>query len=156
MLDITLVTLGKIKESFYQEAAAEYVKRLRPYVRLKTVELSPEPFSKGNKNKAKEIEGGRVLEYLSGHNKDNGSAAIYLLAERGKTFTSPEMAQWLERNSPIVLIIGGALGFSDELYTRYPQISLSPLTFPHELARVVLLEQLYRSAAILNQKEYHY
>ncbi len=156
MLDITLVAVGKIKESFWREAFAEYAKRLKPYSRLKVIELEPAPFSKSGKEKAKEIEGQRIMDYLERRGRESVAPATYLLAERGRTFDSLAMASWLEKKSPLVLIVGGALGFSDELYERYPQISLSSLTFPHELARVVLIEQLYRAAAILNGKEYHY
>lgn len=156
MLDITLVAVGKIKEAFWREAFTEYAKRLKPYARLKVIELPAEPFSKGGKEKAKEIEGKRIMDYLEKQSREAGASSVYLLAERGRTFASPTLAGWLEKNSPLILIIGGALGFSDELYGRYPQISLSPLTFPHELARVVLIEQLYRAAAILHGKEYHY
>ncbi|MFA6194264.1 MAG: 23S rRNA (pseudouridine(1915)-N(3))-methyltransferase RlmH [Patescibacteria group bacterium] len=156
MLDITLIAVGKIKESFWRDAFEEYAKRLKPYVRLKIIELPPEPFSKSTKEKVKEIEGKRIMGYLEKQSHESGASLVYLLAERGRTFDSPTLAGWLEKNSPLVLIIGGALGFSEELYGRYPQISLSLLTFPHELARVVLMEQLYRAAAILNGKEYHY
>lgn len=156
MLDITLVAVGKIKESFWREAFEEYAKRLKPYARLKVIELPAEPFSKGGKEKTKEIEGKRIMDYLEKQSREFGVLSAYLLAERGRTFDSPTLAVWLEKNSPLTLIVGGALGFSDELYERYPQISLSPLTFPHELARVVLMEQLYRAATILNGKEYHY
>lgn len=153
MLDITLVAVGKIKEGFWREAFEEYEKRLKPYVRFKAFEITPEPFSKGTKEKAKEAEGKRIQECLD---KLSDGASIYLLAERGKLSDSPGLAAWLEKKAPIVLVIAGALGFSDELYGRYPQLSLSPLTFPHEMARVILMEQLYRAAAILNGKEYHY
>lgn len=156
MLDITIVSIGKIKESFYLEAYNEYIKRLQPYARVKAVELAPEPFLNGTKEKSKEAEGKRVVDFLSKYNKDKTISSVYLLAERGQTFDSPALAVWLEKKTPMILIVGGALGFSDELYSLYPQISLSPLTFPHELARVVLAEQLYRAAAILNKKEYHY
>ncbi len=156
MLDITLIAVGKIKEAFWRDAFVEYDKRLKPYARLKVIELAPEPFSKSGKEKAKEIEGKRIMDYLEKQSHESGAVSAYLLAERGRTFDSPALAGWLEKNSPMTLIVGGALGFSDELYRRYPQISLSPLTFPHELARVVLIEQLYRAAAILNGKEYHY
>jgi len=155
MLDITLLAVGKIKESYFQAAFLEYAKRLRPYVRLRIVELEAAPFSKGGRDKAKEVESGRITEFLD-KNAAKNQAAVYLLAERGRTFTSPSFAAWLEKNQSLILVVGGALGFSDALYRRYPQLSLSPLTFPHELARVVLLEQLYRAAAIINNKDYHY
>lgn len=156
MLNITLIAVGKIKEAFFQEAFKEYEKRLKPYIRLKVIELAPAPFSKDTKEKAKEIEGKRIKDFLEKHNQEPGVSSVYLLAERGRTYDSPAMAAWLEKSSPLILVIGGALGFSRELYERYPQLSLSPLTFPHEMARVILMEQLYRAAAILNKKEYHY
>ncbi len=156
MLSITLITIGKIKEPFFQDAFQEYEKRLKPYVRLKVVELTLAPFSKDTKEKAKAIEGKRIKDFLEKHDQESGAAAVYLLAERGRTYDSPAMAAWLEKSSPLILVIGGALGFSRELYERYPQLSLSSLTFPHEMARVILMEQLYRAASILNGKEYHY
>jgi len=151
MLDITLIAVGKIKDKNYQSAAEEYVKRLRPYVKLKITEVTPAPFTLHNQEQAKEIEGKRMAALL-----EKSANRIFLLAEQGQVFSSPDLAVFLERNQPLTLVIGGALGFSAELYRSYPQISLSRLTFPHELARVVLLEQLYRAATILNQKNYHY
>lgn len=155
MLDITIIAIGKLKEKYFQAAFAEYEKRLRPYARLKIVELSAAPFSKSSQAQAKELEAQRISAGLEKIAKNN-QPAVYLLAERGKTFNSLALAVWLEKNQPLVLVIGGALGFSPELYEKYPQISLSALTFPHELARVVLAEQLYRAATIINKKEYNY
>jgi len=155
MLDIILLTVGKTKNADYGALAGEYQKRLRPYAKLRVVELAPTSFSATNQEKAKAEEGKRI-EYFLTAQAAQAERKIYLLAERGKTFTSPELALWLEKNSSLVLVIAGALGFSPELYQKYPQISLSPLTFPHELARVILLEQIYRAATILQGKDYHY
>lgn len=155
MLDITIISVGKTKEKYFRDAETEYFKRLQPYARIKSVILEPAPFSRSTKEKSKETEGQRILNLLEDIER-KGRASIYLLAERGRSFSSPEMAKWIDDNQPLVLVIGGTLGFSDELYKRYPQISLSPLTFPHELARIVLLEQLYRAATILIGKDYHY
>jgi 23S rRNA (pseudouridine1915-N3)-methyltransferase len=156
MLDITLLVVGKIKEKYWQAAFLEYAKRLKPYARLRVVELAAAPFSKNDKEKAKGIESGRILDFLQKSASKSNPNPVYLLAERGRVFSSPAFAAWLDKNQSLLLVVGGALGFSDELYRRYPQISLSPLTFPHELARVVLLEQLYRAATIINNKDYHY
>jgi len=156
MFDITIIAIGKLKEKYFQAAFSEYAKRLRPYARLKIVELPAAPFSKLSQAKAKEAEGQRIINFLESKNKGASCPAVYLLAERGKSFDSQSLASWLDKNQPLTLIIGGALGFSPMLYEKYPQISLSPLTFPHELARVVLLEQLYRAATIINNKEYNY
>jgi len=152
MLDITIIAVGKIKNSAQAGLAAEYLKRLKPYARLKLVELSATPFTQAQKEKSLAAEGKKISEYLAGRT----GAQIFLMAERGKLMTSPELAGWLDKHSPLILVIGGALGFSQEIYDKYPALSLSPLTFPHEMARVILLEQIYRAATILNKKDYHY
>lgn len=156
MLDITIVAIGKIKEGYYRDAFFEYQKRLRPYARLKIVELPAAPFLKNSQEQAKEFERETIENFLNKSEKSHNPVAVYLLAERGQTFTSVEFAAWLNKKQPLVLVIGGALGFSDLLYQKYPQISLSPLTFPHELARVVLVEQIYRATTIINKKIYNY
>lgn len=153
MLKITLVAIGKVKEKFWQTAIQEYLKRLKPYVKLEMVEVSAEPFSSQNKKTAQTKENERVLKILKKYNKSD----VYLLAEYGQEFTSLECADFLKNKKEIVLVLGGALGWAEEIKQRYPQtISLSQLTMPHEMARVMLLEQIYRSATILNSKDYHY
>lgn len=152
MLDIILITVGKIKEPGLLDLADQYLNRLKPYAKLKLVELPASSFSPVNQEKAKAAESARITEALS---KQSGRQ-IYLLAERGKEFSSPALATFLAESGPLTLVIGGALGFSAQLYAKYPQLSLSPLTFPHELARVILLEQLYRATTILSDKKYHY
>lgn len=156
MLDLTLVTIGKIKEAYYQAAFLEYAKRVRPFVRLKVIELPAVPFFKGSQDQAREFEGETIENFLMKTEKNHNPAAVYLLAERGQVFNSLEFSAWLSKKQPLILIIGGSLGFSDQLYQQYPQLSLSTLTFPHELARVVLMEQIYRAATIINKKTYHY
>lgn len=152
MLDIIILAIGKIKEKYWQEAIGEYTKRLQPYARLRVVELSAVSFSGANQQKAKEEEGRKILKFL----EKKKEASIYLLAENGQTFDSIEFATYLKNTGPLILVLGGSLGFSEELYVKYPRVSLSKLTFPHELARVILLEQIYRSVTILNNKEYHH
>lgn len=152
MLDITLLCIGKIKDKSYASLLSEYQKRLQPFARLKVVELEAQSFSEQTKERAKEFEGEKIENYLS----KLGVTLVYLLAERGLSLASVDFAYWLERKSPLVLVLGGALGFSDHLYEKYPCLSLSPLTFPHELARVILFEQLYRASTILTSKKYHY
>lgn len=151
MLNITLVTIGKMRESYLNEAALEYLKRIKPYGRLVLEELKSESFSGTTKDKAKKIEAERILSFLD---RKNG-AEVYLLAEHGTLFNSLDFAAKI-KDKELVLVIAGSLGFDKELENKYPKISLSPLTFPHELARVVLLEQIYRAATIINNKEYHY
>lgn len=152
MLNISLVTIGKIKEAYLNEAADSYLKRIKPYGRLKIEELKAESFSETTKTKAKKLEAARIQAVL----ERKSDAHIYLLAEQGELFNSLDFATKINTTKELVLVIAGSLGFDPELEAKYPKLSLSPLTFPHELARVVLLEQIYRAATILNNKEYHY
>jgi len=151
MLNITLITIGKIKEASLNEAALEYIKRIKPYGRLVIQELKAEPFASTTKDKAKKLEASRIEAVLD----RKSDATVYLLAEHGAQFNSLEFAAKI-KDRELVLVIAGSLGFAKELEAKYPKISLSPLTFPHELARVILLEQIYRAATIINKKEYHY
>lgn len=152
MLNITIIAVGKVKETFWQEAISEYQKRLRPYARLKIEELKAEAFSDSTREKAKKVESDNIRSYLN-KKKD---AQIYLLSEHGELFDSISFAKKMDNNQEIVLVIAGTQGFNEDLVANYPKISLSPLTFPHELARVILLEQLYRAVTIINNKDYHY
>lgn len=153
MLDILILAFGRLKESWWRQAAEEYVLRLRPYVRLKIEELKPESFSAANQEEAKKIEGERLQKRLT----KQGDAAVFLLSENGRQLDSHGFACFLEKQTgTIVLVIGGSLGFASDISMAYPRLSLSDMTFPHEMARVVLLEQIYRSATIIKGKEYHY
>ena len=152
MLNITLLVVGKIKEAYLNEAAVSYIKRIKPYGRLNILELKAESFSVSTKEKAKNNEALKIQAILDSKRE----AQIYLMSEHGTLFNSLEFAAKLNSQPEIVLVIAGSLGFAKELEAKYPKISLSPLTFPHELARVVLLEQIYRAATIINRKEYHY
>jgi 23S rRNA (pseudouridine1915-N3)-methyltransferase len=153
MIKITIIAVGKIKEKFWQTAIEEYIKRLKPYAVLNLVEIKAESFSNQNKKQAQFNENQHLIKALEKFNKQN----VYLLAETGQEFNSLKFAKFIAKQSDIILVIGGALGWAEEIKEKYPQsISLSQLTMPHEMARVVLLEQIYRATAILNNKEYHY
>ena len=156
MLDLTIIAYGKIKEAAYKKMAEEYLKRLKPTARIKYIELETTSFSEKNQEAAKKLEGERLINYLEKYLNHNAGAVVYLLAERGKKFDSVDFAHWLNSKQPLILVIGGALGYSEEVYNSYPSISLSDLTFPHELARLILLEQIYRATTILSNKNYHY
>lgn len=156
MLDITILAVGSIKDKNYLALGNEYQKRLKPYARLEIVELASVSFSASNQEKAKGAEGKAIQDYLTKRSASNRPGAVFLLAERGREYSSPELAAWLEKEGSVILVVGGTLGFSADLYERYPQLSLSALTFPHELARVILLEQIYRATTIINGKDYHY
>ncbi|MEI6378444.1 MAG: 23S rRNA (pseudouridine(1915)-N(3))-methyltransferase RlmH [Candidatus Falkowbacteria bacterium] len=154
MLDITIVAIGKIKEKNIGASLAEYQKRLAPYAKLNLVELKPEPFSEGSRAKARITESGRIAEALVKYN----SASIWLLTETGKEYDSFGFAEMLEHEQrPLVFAVGGALGWSESILKKYRNhLSLSRLTLPHELARLVFYEQMYRAATIIANKTYHY
>ena len=152
MLDITIISIGKLKEKYYLQASNEYLKRLKPYAKIKMIELPALSFSVHNKEDIRKKESQKIEKYIQNNHLDN----IYLLSESGQEFDSIELATWLNSNYKLNLVIAGSLGFSHKMSDKYPKISLSKLTFPHELARVVLLEQLYRAVSILNNKTYHY
>ena len=153
MFKITIVAVGKIKEKFWQEALKEYQKRLKPYAVLEIIEVKAESFRAHNKQSAQNKENQRLLEDLAKYDKQN----VYLLAERGQEFDSFGLAKFIQANPNLVLVLGGALGWAETIKLKYSKsISLSQLTMPHEMARVVLLEQIYRAATILQNKEYHY
>ncbi|NCT54609.1 23S rRNA (pseudouridine(1915)-N(3))-methyltransferase RlmH [Candidatus Falkowbacteria bacterium] len=157
MLDITLISVGKIKDKNLATLAQDYIKRLKPFAKLKIIEVEASPIISNNQTATKVLEGERLLKIIKLEEEKARGGVVYLLAERGKIFnSSPDLAAWLNKNNPLILVLGGALGFSDDLYKNYPQISLSPLTFPHELARVIFLEQFYRASLINMKKAYHY
>ncbi|MDD4902171.1 MAG: 23S rRNA (pseudouridine(1915)-N(3))-methyltransferase RlmH [Patescibacteria group bacterium] len=153
MLEIIIIAIGKIKNNFFSGAIEEYLTRLKPYAAVKILELAPEAFSESSREKAKKIEGERIVKSLEKYN----SAEIFLLHERGREMDSLKFAQKMSAaNGKIVFVIAGALGFDEEALKKYPQLSLSKMTFPHEMARLILLEQIYRAATIARGKTYHY
>jgi 23S rRNA (pseudouridine1915-N3)-methyltransferase len=153
MLEINILAIGKVKNEFFSGAIEEYLKRLKPYASVKIAELSPESFGNSDKEKAKQAEGERILRALE---KFSG-AEIFLLHERGEEIDSAKFAKRLESSGGrAVFVIAGALGFAEEVLKKYRQFSLSKMTFPHEMARLILLEQVYRAATIIQGKTYHY
>lgn len=156
MMNIKVIVVGKFKEKYWAEAEAEYKKRLTPYAKISLVELPDLAF----KNEA-DRDRIRLAESAKIKNAIPENAFIIALTETGKKFDSVTFASWLDTLSvsgqQLVFIIGGPLGLDrDFLKTVNATLSLSDLTFPHQLARVVLFEQLYRAAAINSGKQYHY
>jgi len=154
MLNITIVSVGKIKTKYLIEAESEYLKRLKPYAKINMVEISPESFSKSSQDKAVSREGEKIETYLS----KRPNAKIFLLDERGKEATSLEFSGKLFSfdGEEIILVIGGSVGLDKKLLNKYSSISLSKLTFLHEMTKVILLEQIYRAIAINSGKNYHH
>jgi 23S rRNA (pseudouridine1915-N3)-methyltransferase len=153
MINLEIISLGSLKEP-YLSLVKDYTKRLKPFCRLKLNCLKAKSFNKANQEKAKQMESDYLLKYLSKKDKN----LTFLLTEKGDFFDSLEFANWLNNfdAKSLTLVIGGPLGFSKKLKESFKQISLSPLTFPHELAKIILLEQIYRAFSIINKKTYHY
>lgn len=153
MFKITILAVGKIKNKATGQLIDDYFKRLKVLAKIEMVELPAVSFTESKKAKAKIEEGKKILDYLSKHK----SAKAVLLDERGKTFTSVKLADWLEDNGQVILVIGGSLGLSDEVKEIIKdKLALSALTLPHELARLILMEQLYRAATLIKGMDYHY
>lgn len=153
MLHLTILAVGKLKEDYLRKGVAEYQKRLTPFAKLKIVELPDSPLGK-DPDKAKTTEGERICAAL----KEN--AYILAFDPGGKVLTSEELARWLgEREmegKEVMLIIGGASGLAPEVLARAKEVvSFSALTFPHQLFRLILVEQLYRGFKILRGEKYH-
>ena len=159
MLAINIVCIGKIKENFFKDAINEYSKRLSKYCNLTITELSDEKIpSKVNDkiiDNIKNIEGKKILEHLK---KDS---YIICLDLHGKQLSSEEFSSKIDSialnyNSSITFIIGGTLGISNEvLNIANEKICFSKMTFPHQLIRIFLLEQLFRAFKIQNNEKYH-
>ena len=158
-MNITIVSVGKIKEKYLTMAIDEYSKRLSKYCKLNFIQVqdekTPDNASEAVNNKIKEIEGERILKNI----KD--TAYVIALAIEGNQLTSEKLANTLDKlaisgKSDIVFVIGGSLGLSQSVLKRADYLlSFSKMTFPHQLMKVILLEQIYRSYRIIKNEPYH-
>ena len=157
-MNISILAVGKLKDRFFEEGCAEYARRLARYctldLREAADEKAPENLSPAQEEQAKGKEGKRLLAMLDP--KDH----VIALTVTGKAYTSEGLAQRIgvlrDQGKNVSFLIGGSLGLSKEVVDRADEeLSLSKLTLPHRLARLVLLEQLYRSFKILNHETYH-
>jgi len=158
-MQIRVVAVGKIKEKFLQEGIAEYEKRLRPYVKLQVVELPeekrPQPASPAIELAAIEKEGERILAAIP------DGFILISLDVKGQNWSSEEMAasfgeRELSGQNQLAFVIGGDLGLSQAVLARSKlRLSLSKMTFTHPMARLLLLEQVYRAFRILRGEPYH-
>ena len=156
---IRLVACGKVKEPWMRDGIAEYAKRIRPYEKLDLVEVrdekAPESNSEAENTAVKQAEGQRLLKQIS------DSEYVILLDLAGTPMDSVKLAQKMDAchttgKSTITFLIGGSLGVSEELFRRADlRWKLSDNTFPHQLCRILVLEQIYRSFRILNHEPYH-
>ena len=158
-MKITIITVGKIKEKYLKDAIAEYSKRLGKYCKLEIVEVAdektPDNASEVVEDSIRSKEAERILKYV----KDD--AYVVTLEINGKQLTSEELADKIEKlgvqgTSHITFIIGGSIGLGKEVLAKSNYaLSFSKMTFPHQLMRVILLEQIYRSYRIINGEPYH-
>ncbi len=149
---IKIITVGNIKEKYLKEAIEEYKKRLSKYTELEVIEVKDEGILP--KSQAMEKEREKIEKHLS------GKEYLITLEIEGKELTSPELSKKIEEilivNSNITFVIGGSYGISEILKKKANfHLSFSKLTFPHQLFRVLLLEQIYRAFKIINNESYH-
>lgn len=148
---ITIITVGKIKEKYIREGIDDYLKRLSKFTKIELIELEDESFDKA---KTLKKEADKILK------KINPKSFIVTLEIDGKELSSIELSELIEKttitHSNITFIIGGSYGLDDEIkkLSCY-KLSFSKMTFPHQLFRLLFLEQLYRSYKIINNEEYH-
>ena len=158
-MKITIVTVGKIKEKYLKDAIAEYSKRLSKYCKLEIIEVAdektPENASEVVEEQIRAKEGERILKHI----KDD--AYVITLEINGKMLSSEDLAEKIDTLgvkgiSHIVFVIGGSIGLGKEVLQKSNfALSFSKMTFPHQLMRVILLEQVYRSYRIINGEPYH-
>ena len=148
---IKIITVGKLKEQYFRDAVEEYLKRLSKYTKIELIEVPDEDF---DIKKTLDREKDSILKYIT--DKDY----VVTMEIEGKELTSVELSKKLNdimiNNSDISFIIGGSYGLHDDIKKRSNYaLSFSKMTFPHQLFRVMLLEQIYRSYKILNNETYH-
>lgn len=158
-MNITVLCVGKLKEKYWSEGIKEYSKRLSAYCNLEIVELKesrlPDKAGAAEEAAVKKAEGEELLKRI----KDN--AFVITLEVKGKKLSSEKLAEKIEElgisgKSNVDFVIGGSLGLSEEVSKRADyKLSFSDMTFPHQMIRVILLEQIYRSFKIIKKETYH-
>lgn len=155
-MKIALVQVGKTNENYIQTGIKEYQKRLKNYIVFEEITVAEA------KNKKKTIKEQKAEEAKNILKEIKGGDLVILLDEKGKEYSSPEFAQFLQKKmnqSPkrIVFILGGPFGFDDSIYQQFNQkFTLSKMTFTHQMVRLFFIEQIYRGFAILNNSPYHH
>ena len=158
-MNISIVTVGKLKEIYLKLGIDEYLKRLNAYAKVEVIEVAdekaPEELSESEMIQVKQKEGERILAKIS------QDTYVIALAINGKMQSSEELADTLDKlatygKSKIAFIIGGSLGLSEEVLKRAnEQLSFSKMTFPHQLMKLILVEQIYRAFRINRNEPYH-
>ncbi len=158
-MKITIICVGKIKEKFYRDAIEEYAKRLSKYCKFEIIEVAdektPDKASPVEEEQIKKKEAARILA------KIKQDSYVCTLEIAGKQLSSTELADWMEKSavggrSQICFVIGGSLGLHSSVLARSDfALSFSKMTFPHQLMRVILSEQIYRAFRIISNEPYH-
>ncbi|PLT29536.1 23S rRNA (pseudouridine(1915)-N(3))-methyltransferase RlmH [Peribacillus deserti] len=158
-MNISIVTVGKLKEKYLKQGIEEYVKRMSPYAKIDLIEVpdekAPETLSEIEMEQIKDKEGERILS------KINPDAHVIALAIQGKQKSSEELAESLDKlatygKSKVAFVIGGSLGLSKAVMQRADEaLSFSKMTFPHQLMKLILVEQIYRAFRINRGEPYH-
>ena len=158
-MKVTVIGVGRLKEKYWQLAIDEYSKRLGKYIKLTIIEVAdekaPENLSVAEAQIVKKSEGERILKNIK------SDMYVIALAIEGKMLTSEELSGFLNErmvrgDGNIAFVIGGSLGLSSEVMERADyKLSFSKMTFPHQMMRVVLLEQIYRAIKIMKNEPYH-
>jgi len=156
-MKVTLLVIGKTDTKYFEEAINEYKSRLAHYIPFE-LEIIPDIKNTKNLNfeQQKQKEGEQIIKYLQ------PSDHIVLLDEKGKQYTSTEFATYFEKkthtvNKRLIFIVGGPYGFSKDIYSRANEkISVSKMTFSHQMIRLIFIEQLYRAMTILHNEPYHH
>ena len=158
-MNVTILAVGKLKEKYWRDAVAEYSKRLKSYCSLQITEIKESPLranpSAADEEAVKIAEGADILSRI------RSSDYVITLEIKGKVLSSEALAQKIEAlaidgKSSIIFVIGGSLGLSEEVSRRVDfKLSFSAMTFPHQMMRVILLEQIYRSFKINRHEAYH-
>lgn len=156
-MKIKIVAIGKTHKSFLMEGEQEYMKRIKKYIPIEKVEIPDlKNAKKLTQKQIKEKEGQLLINKIEPH------SLIVLLDEKGKEFTSMKFSGWIQDKmnrgyKNIIFLIGGAYGFSDEVYKlANEKIALSKMTFSHQMIRMLFTEQIYRAFTILNNEPYHH
>ena len=156
MMKIKIVSVGSIKEKFLKDAISEYLKRLTRFAKIEIIEVDETKIQNKSEEQVKKEEGERLLKRIG------QDEFVFLLDLKGELISSELLAQKIndlinKGISPLTFVIGGTLGLSEEVRKRANiKLSISKMTFTHQMCRMIILEQIYRAFKIINNEEYHH
>lgn len=156
MMKIKIVSVGSIKEKFLKDAISEYLKRLTRFAKIEIIEVDETKIQNKSEEQVKKEEGERLLKRIG------QDEFVFLLDLKGELISSEVLAQKIndlinKGISPLTFVIGGTLGLSEEVKKRANiKLSISKMTFTHQMCRMIILEQIYRAFKIINNEEYHH